>query len=104
MRKVSPTIHKKNSLTYKTILTIRKGKQTCKAILTIHKRNPQIKNVECPICHGKNGDIDAIHDNVFASFKCPDCGALICRSGHGDDKIDEFKAWLDKHLSAPKKD
>ena len=34
----------------------------------------RINDVECPICHGKHGVIDAF---LVPSFKCPDCGAYI---------------------------
>ena len=34
-----------------------------------------LTNVECPICHGKNGEID--NGLFIPSFTCPDCGAYV---------------------------
>lgn len=34
-----------------------------------------LTGVECPICHGKNGEID--NGFFIPSFTCPDCGAYV---------------------------
>ena len=35
----------------------------------------ELTNVECPICHSKNGKID--NDHFIPAFICPDCGAFV---------------------------
>ena len=66
----------------------------------------EIKGVECPLCHGKNGRIDGY---FFPGFRCPDCDALISkrtdvvRAPFGNSSPDEFKAWFGKLTSAAKK-
>jgi endogenous inhibitor of DNA gyrase (YacG/DUF329 family) len=41
----------------------------------VEELSKHITNVECPICHGKNGKIDS--GLFIPSFSCPDCGAYV---------------------------
>ena len=46
-------------------------------------------DIECPLCHKKNGEIGGILTPVF---KCPDCGAIIGCRIIGDE--DAFVKWF----------
>ena len=68
----------------------------------------EIKGIECPLCHGKNGRIR--HGSLYVDFLCPDCDALISKhtdvvcAPFGNSSLDKFKSWLGKFTSAAKKD
>jgi hypothetical protein len=56
----------------------------------------ELTDVECPICHGKNGIID---NRLFIpSFICPDCGAYVgfnkARAKTMPLGLDGFKSFL----------
>lgn len=55
-----------------------------------------ITNVECPICHGKNGEID--NGLFIPSFICPDCGAYVgINKAHAKTPflgLDSFKSFI----------
>ena len=55
-------------------------------------------NIECPICHGKHGEIGGI----IPGLNCPDCGAIIGKFSCFDDN--EFKTWLANLGKAARKD
>lgn len=46
-------------------------------------------NIECPLCHKKNGKIGGVFAPVF---KCPDCGAIIGDRSSNDE--DALVKWL----------
>ena len=55
-----------------------------------------LTNVECPICHSKNGKIDG--GMFLPSFTCPDCKAFVgvSRKGFGllPPSFEEFKSFM----------
>lgn len=46
-------------------------------------------NIECPLCHKKNGKIDGVFAPVF---ECPDCGVIMGYNGVDDN--DALAKWL----------
>jgi len=66
-----------------------------------------LTNVECPICHSKNGKIN--RGRFLPSFTCPDCNAFVGLSKKGFDLLphsfDGFKSFIaDLCMKNSKKD